>query len=539
MAPADLAEWELPRLRASFIFQDDYKYLSSDDQLASQDLAEFFDVKFYPYNPPGSPPVFAATSKKHAVVCRLTPTTDKDTNPCEIKQLIRDDGDDTNCASCWSRDPVTQEPWLCIAGNDSNVKVYNVKQGKLVKTLAGHGGGINDLATSPDNPLIIASASDDTSIRIWSLAPAHEKQPCVGILGGESHSYDLLSVAFHDNGRYVLSAGHDQVINLWALPEFPTEHVDVPFVIHYPHFSSSEIHNNLVDCVAFHGDLILSRACHEDSIVLWQIEGFSSADPIPNPLDAPTPTDMAKQTRSYFHPTLSLSRPAMFTRLAQFHTPDCGVQFFMRFRMFHVPGRHHPILAFANAKSKTFFWDLERFGSYRAYMAELKEAQQRAGRPLTTAGEGGVLKPSWLAAKRGGGKKNTTAAMAAAQATAAVVGGDGTSSLRSFALSSAAAGGGGGGDKDSMVSASPDPESAVTGLGHSRETLQAWAEMYDLSDPDRYVKAHRTLQIDGGFVGRQVGWSPEGEWCVVVGNGNRALIYQRWGREKGVAMPAA
>ncbi|KAK4238085.1 WD40-repeat-containing domain protein [Achaetomium macrosporum] len=522
MPPADLAEWELPRLRASFIFQDDYKYLSSDDQQASQDLAEFFDVKFYPYNPPGAPPVFAATSKKHAVICRLTQPTDKDANPCEIIQLIRDDADNANCASCWSRDPVTQEAWLCVAGNDSNVKVYNVNKGKLVRTLVGHGGGINDLATSPDNPLIIASASDDTTIRIWSLADAHEKQPCVCILAGEGHSYDLLSVAFHDNGRYVLSAGHDQVINLWALPEFPTQHVDVPFVIHYPHFSSSEIHNNLVDCVAFYGDLILSRACHEDSIVLWRIEGFSSSDPIPDPLDAPTPTDMAKQTRSYFTPTLSQSRPAMFTRLAQFHTPDCGVQFFMRFRMFRAPGKH-PILAFANAKSRTFFWDFARFGSYRQYMAELKEAQ-REGRPLT--GENGVPKPSWLLVKRG--KKTTTTTAATAAAAVQAVVGDGTSSLRSFAVSVA-------GDKESMVSASPDPES-VTTLGHTKETLQAWAEMYDLSNPFGYVKAHRTLQIDGGFVGRQVGWSPEGEWCVVVGNGNRALIYQRWGKEKGVAM---
>ena len=241
---------------------------------------------------------------------------------------------------------------------------------------------------------------------------------------------------------------------------------------------------------------------------------------------------MAKQTRSYFAPALSLARPAMFTRLAQFHTPDCGVQFFMRFRVFHAPGRH-PILAFSNAKSKTFFWDFERFGEYRGYVAEVKEAQA-AGRSVVAAaaaaaaaGAGdaaappAVVKPSWLVVKRG--SKKTAAAAVAEKAVW-----DGAASLRSFA------------DKESMVSASPDPEGggAAAALGHSKETMAAWAEMYDLSNPVGYVKAHRTLQIDGGFVGRQVGWSPEGEWCVVVGNGNRALIYQRWGKEKGVAQAA-
>lgn len=240
--------------------------------------------------------------------------------------------------------------------------------------------------------------------------------------------------------------------------------------------------------VAFYGDLILSRACHEDVIVLWRIEGFSSDDPVPTPDDAPTTYDPAKQTRSGWTPTLSPDRPVHFTRLLQFHTPDCGRQFFMRFRMFHAPGRH-PILAFANAKSKTFFWDMSRFLGHAGYMESLRDAQaaRQAAPPA---------KPSWLVVKRA--KK-----------------GDAASSLR------------GGADKDSMVSASPDPD---PGLWYDSKTLAHWAELYSMSTSHVAVEPHKTvaMAVDGAFVGRQVGWSPGGEWCVVVGNANRALIYQRW-----------
>jgi hypothetical protein len=41
--------------------------------------------------------------------------------------------DSENCACTWSRDPVTYEAWLCVAGNDATIKVYNVQTAKLVK----------------------------------------------------------------------------------------------------------------------------------------------------------------------------------------------------------------------------------------------------------------------------------------------------------------------------------------------------------------------------------------------------------------------
>lgn len=55
------SEWDLPRLRASFLFQEDQKDTSAEDHAAD----EIFDVKFYPYNPEGAPPIFAAISRKH------------------------------------------------------------------------------------------------------------------------------------------------------------------------------------------------------------------------------------------------------------------------------------------------------------------------------------------------------------------------------------------------------------------------------------------------------------------------------------------
>jgi WD40 repeat protein len=56
--------------------------------------------------------------------------------------------------------------------------------------------GINDLATSPIDPTIMASGSDDSTIRIWSIASAHREQPCLCILAGEGHLAEVLTVVW-------------------------------------------------------------------------------------------------------------------------------------------------------------------------------------------------------------------------------------------------------------------------------------------------------------------------------------------------------
>ncbi|KAL0944209.1 embryonic ectoderm development protein [Colletotrichum truncatum] len=485
MAPTTIATpYDFPRLRVSVHLEDDTRYLSQDDT-----VPEFFDVKFCPYQPLDARPIFAAVSKKHIVVCRLTATAD-DSNPCEIISIIRDDDPEARNYYCtWTRDAATGKPLLCYGGEDAKIKVYDIIEDKLVNCLVGHGGDICDVATSPIDPLIIASCSDDTTVRIWSLDPKHEKQPCLCILGGEGHYWNLLTLAWHDTGRYILSAGHDQIINLWTVPDLPIDPTDRPVEVHYPHFSTSEVHSSLVDCVAFFGDYVLSRACHDDVIVLWKIEGFSSLDPPPPQSMAPTTINPGNLTRSAFNPGVSTECPAPYTRLIEFHTPGCGPQFFMRFKLHFVPDQH-PILAFCNANGKIFFWDFEQITGFNDYVKDMKKKDLNAT----------LEKPNWLSAivhrSHGGAKAEPTV------------------------REKKAAG------KMYQTDLEQTPAFANT---YNKETLQTWDSKYNVKNPQIPLRAHKVENFGAStFVGRQVAWSPGGEWCVVVGSSNFALVLQRW-----------
>ncbi|KAK8146716.1 hypothetical protein G3M48_002693 [Beauveria asiatica] len=417
-------------------------------------------------------------------------------------------------------DPTTGAPYICIGGGDAMVKIYDVRTCTLVNCFAGHGGDVNDLATSPIDSSIIASASNDTSIRIWSLEEKFEAQPCLCILAGEGHSWNLLSLAFHATGRYLVSGGHDQVINLWTMPDLPTEPVVTPLQVHYPHFSTSAVHSGIVDCVAFCGDYILSRACHDNVIVLWRIEGFSSEAPAPSQSNAPTaqavvPTsldDQSRLTRSYFWPTTTPECPSQYTRLLEFHTPNCGPQFFMRFGLHHVPGQN-PVLAFCNAGGNILFWDLHRLSVYHDVMLALHDPSRDRTQPRAPL-------PTWLKAIIPRQRADMYGRIKGVKEKRALA-----APNRRQSSASSSRGGGGGGAPASVSSAGGAEETTPE---FSAETLESWASKYSMEDPHEPVKAHRTESSAATFVGRQAAWSPGGEWCVVVGSSNTTLVLQRW-----------
>ncbi|RMZ80027.1 hypothetical protein DV738_g2990, partial [Chaetothyriales sp. CBS 135597] len=386
----DFTPFALPSLR---------KVLQSSVKNTIGEAECFWDVKFYPYDTAeNAAPVFAVSNKNTIFVARITNT---ETGDIEILRTFTvDSGDEEKYLADPDADLFVtcgwafinqNEPLLLAAGDNGLIRVFNVVQDSLETTLQGHGhGNINDLAVHPLYPWIIASASQDTSIRVWDLrrSAARHESPSIIICGhGHGHLQSILTVAWHDSGRYLISGGHDNRICVWTLPDLAP---DSSFweeispqqrqrtseeirIIHFPHLITSAVHSSFVDCVRFYNDRVLSKSSEECKIVLWEITGFDSNLPPPDKVLAPKAQDHL-DTRNGFMRTQTtlpsgiskvvlkeeLQDKATFTRLLEFSVPEC-TSFYMRFELLKPSARYpnlHPVLAIGNNLSQVFFWDL-------------------------------------------------------------------------------------------------------------------------------------------------------------------------------------
>ena len=100
--------------------------------------------------------------------------------------------------------------WLASAGYDKIIRLWDLKTGRSHE-LKGHAGSVNALAFSHagKDDLLLASASSDKTIRVWNVARRKEDFKLEGSPG------PVQSLAFHPQGRRLVSIGSDRMIRLW------------------------------------------------------------------------------------------------------------------------------------------------------------------------------------------------------------------------------------------------------------------------------------------------------------------------------------
>ena len=139
---------------------------------------------------------------------------------------------------------------LASASDDRTVKIWDTATGSLQHTLDGHNDWVRSAVFSHDSRLL-ASASDDKTVKIWVVATGSLQFTL------EGHDGYVMLVVFSHDSNYLASASNDRTVKIWDTGTGSLQH-------------TLEGHNDWVTSAVFsHDSCLLASASDDGTVKIW------------------------------------------------------------------------------------------------------------------------------------------------------------------------------------------------------------------------------------------------------------------------------
>ena len=100
---------------------------------------------------------------------------------------------------------------MASASDDCTIRLWDVAAGQCCRTLHGHSRWVESVAFSHDSKLLV-SGSADLTVKLWDVTL---KQELITLKG---HKIQVNTVVFTPDGNNLVTASGDGTVRLWAVP---------------------------------------------------------------------------------------------------------------------------------------------------------------------------------------------------------------------------------------------------------------------------------------------------------------------------------
>jgi COMPASS component SWD3 len=164
-------------------------------------------------------------------------------------------------------------------GADKLIKLWDGITGQILNTLEGHTEGISDIAWA-SNGEYLASASDDKTIKIWSIEEVSHlhyrtwpknnvvQRDEVKTLNG--HTNFVFCVNYNPNSNLLVSGGFDETVRIWDIARGKTMEPSMKpraYSFQGKPLKILPAHSDPVTAVSFNHDGTLVVSCAMDGLM--------------------------------------------------------------------------------------------------------------------------------------------------------------------------------------------------------------------------------------------------------------------------------